>query len=82
MSMTHLNSILTGVHRAYTVLLYKLKQLEVLSITATVMSQILKKILNHYWSAHDHCVRCCLRRKSVELHGSFEIILGWREEDY
>jgi len=23
------------------------------------------KILNHNWGAHDHCVYCCLRRKSV-----------------
>jgi len=40
------------------------------------------KILNHYWSAHDHCVFCCLRRKNVKLHGIVGILLGWREQDY
>ena len=34
------------------------------------------------WSAHDHCVYCCLRRRSVQLHGIIEILLGWREQDY
>jgi len=34
------------------------------------------KILNHYWSEHDHCVCSCLRCKSVKLHGSVEILLG------
>jgi len=41
-----------------------------------------QKVLNHYWSAHDHCVCCCLRRKSVKLHGTVGIPLGWREQDY
>jgi len=40
------------------------------------------KILKHYWSAHDHCVCCSLQRKSVQLHGIVEILLGWREQDY
>jgi len=25
---------------------------------------------------------CCLRRKSVKLHGIVGILLGWREQDY
>jgi len=37
---------------------------------------------NHYLSAHDHCVCCCLRRKSVKLHGIIDILLGWWEQDY
>jgi len=41
-----------------------------------------RKKTNHYWSSHDHCVCCCLRRKSVKLHGIIEILLGWREQDY
>jgi len=42
----------------------------------------LAKIINHYWSAHDHCVCCCLRRKSVELQGIVEFLLSWREQNY
>jgi len=34
-------------------------------------------ILNHYWSAHDHCVCCCLQHKSVKLHRIVEILLDW-----
>jgi len=34
------------------------------------------------WSAHDHCVCCCLRRKSIQWHGIIEILRGWREQDY
>jgi len=30
----------------------------------------------HYWSAHDHCVCCCLWRKSVELHGILKSCLA------
>jgi len=41
-----------------------------------------EKILNHYWSAHDHCVCCCLRRKTVKLQGIVEIVLDWREQDH
>ena len=37
------------------------------------------KVLNHYWSAHDHCVCCCLRLKSVKIQGIVGILLGWRE---
>ena len=36
------------------------------------------KILNHYWSAHDHCAFCCLRHKSIQMHGIVEILLGNR----
>jgi len=28
-------------------------------------STAIKNFSNHCWSAHDHCVCCCLRRKSV-----------------
>jgi len=37
---------------------------------------------NHYWSAHDHCICCCLRRKSIQLHGIGQILLSWQEQDY
>jgi len=38
-----------------------------------------EKILNYYWRAHDHSVCCCLRRKSIQLHGIYDILLGWRK---
>jgi len=28
------------------------------------------------WSAHDHCAFCCLRHKSVQLHGIVEFYLA------
>jgi len=34
----------------------------------------LVKILNYCWSAHYHCVCCCIPRNSAKLHGIVEIL--------
>jgi len=39
-------------------------------------STVSKKLLNNYWSAHDHCVCCCLWRKSVNCTKLLKSYLG------